>query len=780
MKEKRKKAPKKPPPPPDPVPPPPPADPGGALLSTTATKVSASAGIVAAMVLATLVNVLVARHYHRWDVTRGGLYTLSEATLATLHELPEPVKIYVLLPGGESLTLSVQHLLDGYRAETSRLDVELLDPDRRPADFLALAERYGIGADKEGDHLVAAAAALVTRGDRREIVRLQDLVEVDADDDLRRRPRLEQAFTGALRAVTSGDHPRACFTAGHGENPSQPLREHLARNGYEVAGVEPLRTGDKSALDECKVLIVAGPTEHVPPEDVARYVAYLDHGGTALVALSPQIDSADRGLVDLGLGDLLAGFGLVLDRDFVFEEDARLRSPLGRGETFAPLPRPHPATQTLLRLAEKGVAPVLTVASSLTATGAGTAAVTPLLVTSDQAFGMADFAAWARTGTPPVAGPADKKGPLTVAFAAERPGPGGKHGGRLIAVGSAGVLEAANWQSDALRGTAVFIESAVAWLTARPPILDIPQKPEFTAGLRVSDEWLAGTFRYVVLYMPLASLLLGVAVYLRRRGEKRGDPGGARREPGAAPARDQPGHPRARRRGRRGGVDPRRRIGDHRGDDRPQAPPPPHLPRRRRDRGAAHLGGAHRPRLPGRGHRRRAAPLADRDRRRERARGRGRRRPAPRLAARGRRRSPRPPRRAHRAPGLRPRRAPRRDHRGHGRAALPRPPRRPGAHAAGGHLRRGRGPRRRGDHRSARRRALPRARRPPQARALHLGGERFSTRSRSTARAGRATWCARPGARRAARASASTGRRRRARCAPARTVSIASGRRSPG
>ncbi len=519
MKEKRRKKGQRPAPLPEPV-----AERGSALLSGTATKVSASAGIVAAMVLATLLNVLVARHYRRWDVTRGGLYTLSEATLATLHDLPEPVKIYVLLPGGEPTTLSVEHLLDGYRAESSRLEVEMLDPDHRAADFMALAERFGIGADREDGRLVSAAAAVVASGDRREILHTQDLVEVDADDDLRRRPRLEQAFTGALRAVTSGDHPRACFTSGHGENPTQPLREHLARNGYEVAQIEPARTGDKSSLGDCKVVIIAGPTEHVPPEDVARYRAYLDQGGAALIAVSPQIDGADRGLVDLGLGEIFGSFGLALDRDFVFEEDARLRSPLGRGETFTPLPRPHPATQALLRLADKGVAPVLTVASSLTATGAGNAATTPLLVTSDQAFGMADFATWARTGTPPIRGASDRAGPLTVAFAAERPGPvAGKHGGRLVAVGSAGVLEAANWQSDALRGTAVFIESAVAWLASRPPILDIPQKPAFTAGLRVSDEWLAGTFRYVVLYMPLASLLLGVAVYLRRRGEKRGN-----------------------------------------------------------------------------------------------------------------------------------------------------------------------------------------------------------------------------------------------------------------
>ena len=78
-------------------------------------------------------------------------------------------------------------------------------------------------------------------------------------------------------------------------------------------------------------------------------------------------------------------------------------------------------------------------------------------------------------------------------------------------------------------GPALFVEGAMAWLTERPAILDIPRKPTFTAGLRVSDEWMAATFRYVVLYMPLASMLLGVAVYLRRRGEKRGDPRGQER-----------------------------------------------------------------------------------------------------------------------------------------------------------------------------------------------------------------------------------------------------------
>ena len=377
--------------------------------------------------------------------------------------------------------------------------------------------------------MIATAAAVVVRGDRREIIRSQELVEIDADDDLKRRPRLEQAFTGALRAVSSSDHPQGVLHDRARRDPERPSPRapdpERLRGGRAWSPPAPA-SRPRSATARCSSS--PAPASRCPPTTLPASTAYLDSGGTALVAVGPQPDSGDRGFLDLGLGELLGGFGARARRATSSSSRIpRLRSPRGRGETFAPSLRPHPVTQGLMRLAEKGVAPVLTVASSLSATGAGTAAVVPLLVTSDQAFGMVDFFAWAKTGAPPIPGPADKKGPLTVAYAAERFSKDGtKEGklqGRLVVVGSAGALEGANWQTEELRGTALFVESAVAWLTARPPILDIPQKPAFTAGLRVSDEWLAQTFRYVALYMPLASMLLGIAVYLRRRGEKRGD-----------------------------------------------------------------------------------------------------------------------------------------------------------------------------------------------------------------------------------------------------------------
>ena len=520
--------------------------------TTAATKISASVGVIAAMVLALLVNILVSRHYRRWDWTRGGLYTLSDATTQTLRGLEEPIHVHVLLSEGDPLALAVRHLLEAYRGETTRLVVDFVDPDRRAAEFIAVQQRFGIVAGKSEDgKIVTDAAIVVARGDVPHFITLRDLVQLDEADELRRRPRIEQALTSAIRAVLSQERPRACFAVGHGEGSVAagagpgagglgPFRESLIKNNFEVVDVD----GD-DALAPCRVLVIAGPTEKVPAAEVKRFIAYADQGGSVLVAIGPELDAERERAKNRGLGDLLARFGVASNDDFVFELDPRLRMAQGYGESFIAQARMHPVTEGLLKVADRGVAAVITLGSSLSATGAGAAAPVPLLVTSDQAFGMVDFFTWSKSRTPPVPGPADRKGPLTMAFASELPKPPGSslpHGGRLVAIGSASSLWGANWQAEELRGGSLFAGSAVAWLTARPQLLDIPEKPTFTAGLHVSDAWLASTFRYVVLYIPLASVLLGMAVYLRRRGTERR---GSRAEsvaPGPAPAPTEAKH----------------------------------------------------------------------------------------------------------------------------------------------------------------------------------------------------------------------------------------------
>ncbi len=506
--------------------------------TTWSTKAAASAGVMAAMLLAVLVNVLSARHFKRWDFTKGGVYTLSDATKETLHALEEPIKIHVLLPSNDALGVAAMHLLDAYRAESSRIEIESTDPDRHPAEFLAIQQRFGVVAGKTDDgRIVTDAQIIVVKGDRPHFITSRDLVEMDDADDARARPRIEQALTEAIRDVIAKEQPLACFSSGHGEFATEgggeasvaALRDRLVKNNFGVRTIAPVRgekPEDAKLLDACRVLIVAAPSERVPKEDVARWVSYVEKGGSLLLAVGPEPDVEQQKYLALGLDELVALAGLTLDADFVFELDPKLRSTRGFGETFTPTPKPHAITEGFIKAGDRAPPIVLTVGSSLQKSGGGKGSPAPLLETSAQAFGMRDFFAWTKNPTPPSASAADVKGPLTMAWASELPKPAGStavHGPRMVVIGSPSAVKSVNWQSDELRGTAIFVQSAISWLTARPAMIDIPKKPSFTSALHLSDDQVAGIFRQAVIYLPLTSILAGLAVTLARRNDRRGE-----------------------------------------------------------------------------------------------------------------------------------------------------------------------------------------------------------------------------------------------------------------
>jgi hypothetical protein len=107
----------------------------------------------------------------------------------------------------------------------------------------------------------------------------------------------------------------------------------------------------------------------------------------------------------------------------------------------------------------------------------------------------------------------------------------------VVVAGSRFVLSEDNWrQPRVLHGTAFFVDSALSWLTSRPSVVDVPDRAEVAAGVRISEEGLAEVRRYVLFLMPLAVALMGVAVWAWRRSSEN--------EP-HRPARSEPGRERA-------------------------------------------------------------------------------------------------------------------------------------------------------------------------------------------------------------------------------------------
>ncbi len=482
-------------------------------------------GVAAAMVLAVLVNVLVARHYRRWDLTHHRLYTLSPATLETLHALGESVHVDVLLSTADPLANSVKFLLSAYQAETDRLVVKYVDPDRHAAEFLALQQKYGIEAGRTDEGVVVTDAAVIMSRAHSKPFFLSAAELVDEREDGRGRSKVEQAFTLTLRKVTSDARPRICFVAGHGEKRLDDggprglgeLASRLKKNNYDADEVDTSAPNAKNPLAGCRVAVIVGPTQPFEADDVARLRSWFEAGGNVFLLTSPVPDADKKRMLALGLGSLTEAAGIVLEEAFVFELDPARKLPGGFGEQFLAEPKIHEITQGLVGEKNRDLKILMTAARPLSV-GGGRVSPAELLGSSAEAFGMTDFFGWAERGGVPEKRSDDRVGPLALAMAAELPGKatGAAHGPRMVVVGTSSLALGQNWQERVLRGGAIFTESALSWLAAEPPLVDIPDKPAM-AGARISEASLGEVLRYVVFYMPGAVLLLAIAVYLRRR-----------------------------------------------------------------------------------------------------------------------------------------------------------------------------------------------------------------------------------------------------------------------
>jgi hypothetical protein len=230
-------------------------------------------------------------------------------------------------------------------------------------------------------------------------------------------------------------------------------------------------------------------------------------------------------MVTAGLDDVLAPFGIGLDDVLVHEPDEALAIPETHGEGFFVTVKPHPVTASLVGGPETHPPRVAVFFSqALRHVQVGDApGAAELLVTGADAFAKKSIVGAAQwTGLPP-RDPGDPGGPFVVAMASERPrvAPGALRGPRAVVVGSRFALAEENWrQPRPLHGSAFLVDSALSWLVARPQVVDVPDKPEVSAGMRVSDEGRGEVRRYVLVLMPLAVLLLGAAVWSWRRSSE--------------------------------------------------------------------------------------------------------------------------------------------------------------------------------------------------------------------------------------------------------------------
>jgi hypothetical protein len=483
-------------------------------------------GVAAAMVLAVNANVLGARFYQRWDVSSGGLYTLSPATVTILRDLPDEVTLTVLLARTDPLLPPLRQLLVSYGAESARLNVKYLDPEQNPAEFSAIQQRYGVGAGRAEDgRVITDAVVLVARGDKTWFVTSDELGR--SDDDGRANPRLEQALTEGIAGVLGGEKTKLCFATGRGEaslddvgpDGLAQLRRRVEKSNFEATPVDLTRPDAQKALGGCRVLTIVGPEQPYGADAATRVVEYAKAGGNVVALVGPTFVDETR-VSASGLEPLFELGGARLARNVVLETESSRRLPRGAGEIFLAIPLEHAATRGLVLEGGKAELSVLVSESrALELVAEGSAR--PLLKSSPAAVVIEDVKAVLDGKGPPSDAPRAERVLVVAAELAKPAGSREKHGPRMVLAGFAGLAAGRNFQDPALVGDRLLIENALSWAAARPPIVSVPERPARSLGLALTEESLGEVLRYVLVYMPGSAALIGAFVLLRRRAQER-------------------------------------------------------------------------------------------------------------------------------------------------------------------------------------------------------------------------------------------------------------------
>lgn len=494
-------------------------------------------GVLAAGLLLAEANFFAARHFTRVDFTTDRAFTLSPPTLALLHDLDEPVEIVSLLPKADPLAVEARHLLDAYRAESSQIRVSFVDPSRDLAAFAALGKEHDLAAEPgEPGTTLAEAAFLIRRKDQSWFIHGHDLVR--QDEAGRAQMRLEALLSEGIARVERRERLRVCFLTGHGERSlddagNEGLNEldrRLEKSNLETERVPLDVPRPEQALRSCSVIALMGPERPLPREHVDALLAAWRDGANFALFVDPIVDGQGR-FGDVGITRLLDVWQLSFDVGFVIETDPKRRLPRGIGEAFFTDVATHPLTRGLSTdEARLDARPVAVGTQSIQA--ASTSRALPLVRSSAASFLLNDLS---RT-TPPsekdrgarVLGVAlDDPRPSSAlappssldASSAESKRTRAEHH-RAVVFGSSAWAGGDSFRDPALYGNRVLVENAFSWLTDRPALVAVPDRPSRSAGLVVTEESLGELFRYVVLYMPITAGLLGTFFLLRRRSRE--------------------------------------------------------------------------------------------------------------------------------------------------------------------------------------------------------------------------------------------------------------------
>lgn len=450
----------------------------------------------------------------RIDMTANREHSLAPQTLHMLKLVDKPVHITFFHDRGMRETVE---LYEQFAAQNPKISVEFFDPMLNPSQ----AKMRGVE--------FAGTALMESEGRKLNV----------------NGPTETDIANGILR-VTQGKQQLACFLEGHGEPDPFSLESHDHTEGaaghshgleqkivtHEKHGMAKARgaleamnylvekvalTSGSADLSRCSVLIVAGATMPLLPNEIKLIDKFLDEGGNGLFLLDP--------FVQVGLEPILAKFGVMADKGMIIDEASHF---------WADVSAPAVTDYNRHEVTTKLPLTFFPGARALFPTTIPVAGVSvrPLVNTSKKSFSSPD-----KARADFVAGQS-KNGPLTIIATANfnpkavdsatlimkelrgekveqaKPLVTNRKPARIIVAGDSDF--ATNSFFHILGNGALFLNS-VNFLASRDNLIGLEPRTYDLPYVNMTNTQMKGTFIMSLILVPLLMAALGVVVWWRRR-----------------------------------------------------------------------------------------------------------------------------------------------------------------------------------------------------------------------------------------------------------------------
>ena len=500
---------------------------GGMRLRSTRTGIQVVLMVVVVTAILVVVELVSVNHFKRWDITPGNFFSLSAKTTNLLNKLDrEKRRIEIITFARKLEQPAVTEILEQYTRASKQVTFRFLDLDASPRT----ARRYDVDA--------YGTLVVIHHFDKKEIEK-QDKPN-SADKEKKKTFRSEKIFNLSENAIANAilktiqtEQKRVYYLTGHGERlfsgqgreVMKTLAIGMRDDNYQVDELLLLRK--KGVPENTSMLIIAAPQKELEEVEIEYIDAYIKSGGKLLVFLEP--DSKPGRLTTL-----LERYGFKLPPSFVIDPES-VRFALAGGNIVTPFAVNYGLHEITKQL--KGLATVFPTARHVSATGMPKAGLHSEDLVKTGAGSYTVESVSIKDGELSFDPKTKKEGPVPIGAAVTvtldlyklAQGQGSqddaktpasdkqntkKNEARIVVFGDA------DFASDAFvgaQGNSNLLLNTVNWLGGEKDLITIRPKSRTGEPLVLAG----GEGRFVHLFtvwiMPLFIILIGAAVYVRRR-----------------------------------------------------------------------------------------------------------------------------------------------------------------------------------------------------------------------------------------------------------------------